>query len=70
MKFDHVDYVIDGHEYEFRCKNKGEFFPPNYNVSVIRLKCIGKEQHYIDQKTAQPFYKIARKCGPPKPKNA
>ncbi len=68
MNFDSIDYVINGHEYEFKCKNAGEFFPPDYKVDKIRLKCDGTKQHYIDQKSKEIVYKMARKCGVDKPK--
>ncbi|KAI6194800.1 hypothetical protein M3Y96_01163600 [Aphelenchoides besseyi] len=66
IHFDKIEYVLDGHVFEFRCKNEDEFFPPDYNLQRFRVKCDGKSRTYRNVATNSTLINGPRRCGKPK----
>ncbi|KAI6219763.1 hypothetical protein M3Y95_01101000 [Aphelenchoides besseyi] len=69
MHFDKIEYVIDGHVFEFRCKNEDEFFPPDYKLQKFRVKCDGKSRTYRNVATNSTLINGPRRCGKAKKEN-
>ncbi|CAD5218546.1 unnamed protein product [Bursaphelenchus okinawaensis] len=59
-------YVLNGHTFEYKCKNEGEKIEPDHKHSKMTLKCNGDKKHYEDPASpGVPFYTGPRKCSKP-----